>query len=196
VPNWVIAPGIAIVLLALLGIYIYSYRTGKVIIFWDMEFGIKDSAEVKGGVQGLVISDIEAKCGKLYSYGTLNLGSRVYSDRGYIFTSIPTFLKEKIYILTANTDKFTEGADFLRFNVNKDVKIFIAHDDEYVQKPSWMKRFNKIYEKLEMTDIDNKTVTFSLYEKEFSKGPIVLGGNTNKQDKGDNNMYTVIISER
>jgi hypothetical protein len=109
----------------------------------------------------------------------------VYIDRESIYSTVLTLVKGATYIKTANKDKGESKSSFITFDVNQDVTVYVAHDDQITKKPSWLTSF---------TDTGNDLVTtdtaLSIFANNFLAGTITLGGN---EGKGNRSMYTVII---
>ena len=99
-------------------------------------------------------------------------GALAYIDRSYKFTDIPVYLEGATYIKTANDDKGSVGDDFLSFDVNQDVTVYVAHDDFITDKPSWLLDFTDTGDQLVTTD-----KSLSIYAKKFPAGTVTLGGN-------------------
>jgi hypothetical protein len=136
-------------------------------------------------VSELVITNLSVTSGQTYEVVTngLAVGSLVYIDRGYTYTSVPSSLHGATYIKTANDDKSSNNPSFLTFHVNQDVTVYVGHDDRTTPKPSWLESFTDTG-----NDIITSDTTLSIYAKDFSSGTIVLGGN-----EGTASMYTVIL---
>ncbi|MDR4506602.1 MAG: Ig-like domain-containing protein [Candidatus Scalindua sp.] len=133
-------------------------------------------------VTNLTVSSNKAY--KIVENGLQN-GGLVYIDRGYTYSAIPVWLEGATYINTANNDKSSNSSSFLSFDVNKDVIVYVAHDDRITPKPSWLKSsFTDIGENLVTTD-----TTLSLYASNVISGTITLGGN----EGSGKSMYTFVI---
>ncbi len=111
-------------------------------------------------------------------------GAPVYIDRTYLYADVPPSLKGLTYLKTANGDKAITGTQFLSLTINQSVTLLIAHDDRITTKPAWLDSFTDTGENL---TIANRT--HSLWEKHFSAGTVMLGGNAGS----GYSMYTVII---
>lgn len=111
-------------------------------------------------------------------------GAFAYVDRDYIITDFPDYLGEATYIRTRNDHKDRRDYHFLSFEVNIDVTIYIAHDERILNKPLWLANFTHTGDKLATSD-----ATFDIFAREFSAGPIILGGN----EGGSKSMYIPII---
>jgi hypothetical protein len=142
-----------------------------------------------------LVHNLEASSKKDYRLARLNDGAMAYIDRNSIFTNIPSFLQGQTFITTANADKCPDGPSFnLRFGVSRPVSVYIAHDDRYATKPAWMAGFKKSKESITLASAGSHQ-KFSLYQKDFSAGTIVLGSNVdNKCQEGSFAMYSVIIA--
>ena len=117
----------------------------------------------------------------------------MYSDRPYTYVGIPQWLAGATYILTANRDKDTRDSTFsLTLSVNRPVRVYVAHSDGHQAKPSWMNSFVDTGADLSFVDNMQRTVSLSLYARNYSSGQIVLGGNA-PDGGGSHSMYTIII---
>ncbi len=135
-----------------------------------------------------LISNLTVASGQVYEVvenGLLN-GVPVYIDRSYTYSSVPGFLQGATYIKTANDDKESSGDSFLSFDVDKDVIVYVAHDDNITTKPSWLSSFTDTGENLVTTD-----TTLSIFGCYYLAGMVTLGGN----ESSGNSMYSVIIVE-
>ncbi|HXV77667.1 MAG TPA: hypothetical protein VD788_15240, partial [Candidatus Polarisedimenticolaceae bacterium] len=137
----------------------------------------------------LELSNLNVLSGKSYQVvENLANGDLVYIDRSFTYSQVPTYLLGSTYIRTANDDKLSDGnVDFLSFDVNRDVTVFVAHDDRYTIKPGWLADF------VDTGDNVVSTSTFSLFRRDYPRGTIVLGGNVHPNEAEDNAMYTVIF---
>jgi hypothetical protein len=135
---------------------------------------------------------------KGYLVARLDEQSTSYIDRGsYVYTNIPSALQGQSYIITANGDKCPESpaAFSLHFDVTQPSTVFIAHDDRYATKPSWMASFAKTDQSITLT-VPGGNFKYTLYRKDFSPGTIMLGSNIDStcQQEGDFGMYSVIVA--
>ncbi|MBI2049589.1 LamG domain-containing protein [Candidatus Roizmanbacteria bacterium] len=141
----------------------------------------------------LQITNIIVASGKIYTvgYNSLVSGALVYTDRTYTYTSyIPATLLGKTYIKTANNDKYDKKSDFLSFNVNRNVKVYVAYDARAKSLPTWLSSWTNENEFIGTTDVSH-----DLYSKTFPAGTIILGGNLAPEANGAESTYTVIVAE-
>ncbi len=120
-----------------------------------------------------------------YQWNTLQAGTAVFIDRSYVYTNIPGALIGAYVLQTANDDKAASGTNFLSFEVNQPVSVYIAYDSRIPTLPSWLSGWTATG--AQITDTD--TVR-DLYRKDFPAGTITLGGN----DGAAYSMYTVIVT--
>ena len=112
----------------------------------DIEKDILADQNEKPGNQ-VNISDLKVENGNEYVIKDyFKEGSVVYTDRDYFITSVPSGLSGFQYIMTANSDKLADNADFLSFAVNQPVNVYIAHDVRYEKEngrepPPWLTKF-------------------------------------------------------
>ena len=143
------------------------------------------------------ITNLEVKSAKTYVAARLEEGSMAYIDRSYRYTGIPSFLLGKSYIITANEDKCPEepSSFSLRFEISRPATVYVAHDDRYLKKPSWMTDFEKTTESIALTLPGKTTYKYSLYRKDFSPGTVLLGTNLDGTcgEHGNFGMYSVIV---
>ncbi|NOY71761.1 MAG: Ig-like domain-containing protein [Gammaproteobacteria bacterium] len=130
-----------------------------------------------------------------YEQGILTVDNKVYIDRDFIYTAIPERFRYLKYLRTANNDKMGAAEDFLSFDVNQAVTVYVAYDERYPQQPEWLQSWVKTEDALKTTDVESNPagVSLALYRKEYEAGTIILGGNEAEHEE-DNSMYTVIVS--
>jgi hypothetical protein len=134
------------------------------------------------------VSNVAVRSGEPYEVvlGGLEEDAVVYIDRGYTITELPAYLDGATYIKTANNDKMSTPDDFLSFDVNQDVTIYISHDNR-IPQPSWLSNeFTDTGDDLVTTDTD-----FSIFFKDYPAGNIILGGN--EGPSRNCSMYSVIV---
>lgn len=139
---------------------------------------------------------VRANSGRMYFKDFLSYGAVVYSDRDYIYNDIPSFLDGAGYILTANEDKFG-GRDFnfeLSIFATRNVEVYVAHSDRYINKPDWLIAFQDTGVDLTYY-VDSDLVTLSLYKRNYPAGSITLYGNIQPNETENHAMYTVVIVE-
>ena len=149
------------------------------------------------------VKDIEVGSGMPYQVGEggLNIDTVYYTDRDYIVTAMPEELVGATWIMTANNDKNSTGADFLKFTVVGPVVVWLAHDSRGEEEkggtpPEWLSEDNG-WEKhpdmiIEVTDTNMGH--FILWSKEFEKGEVVLGGNADPPAGGQGSNYIVLLT--
>lgn len=130
---------------------------------------------------GLTISNTSPAT---YVWDKLDVGKLEFIDRTFTFSSVPASYVGFDYLQTANNDKASTGDTFVTFDVDQNVKVYVAHDDRIGTKPAWMSTF---------TDNGDDLVagggTFSLFAQVFPAGTVTLGGN----DGSSASMYTVVV---
>jgi hypothetical protein len=131
-----------------------------------------------------------------FEYSVLKSGVQPYIDRNYVYVKFPKKLEDKPFIVTAMDDKFSNENELIKFNVDRKVTIYIAHNDCYNDKPSWLSQFRDTGESVVMTSYENTLdSSISLYAREFSAGSISLGGNVVQGETLECGMYSVIIAD-
>lgn len=108
-----------------------------------------------------------------------------YLDSDIKITDMPSSLANAVFIRTAIADTANFTTDFISFDSNCDIAVFVALDDSTSGKPSWV---DGTWTDSGMKILNSDGVVFSLYRKDFSAGTITLGGN---EDLGS--MYSVLV---
>ena len=141
----------------------------------------------------VTISSIDVVTGRPYrvSEEALAVGSPMYVDRSFTLSSVPQTLRGLPYIQTANDDKNAEigSSEFLSFDVDRAVTIYVAHDDR-LERPAWL--INGFSDSgLDL--VSNQGGSFSLFARRYPAGRIMLGSNA-AADQAQSSMYLVIVS--
>ncbi len=132
------------------------------------------------------ITNLSVTSGKAYliKVDGLQDGEKVYIDRSYNFSNVPSAINGATFIQTANTDKNSTGNSFLNFTVDQPVTVYVGHDARVTLKPSWLNSFTNTGMNLVTSD-----TTLTLFSQSFPAGPITLGGN----EGGGKSMYSVAV---
>ena len=144
---------------------------------------------VSNATNPLVITNLTVASEKPYEVITngLQVGALVYIDRGFTFTTIPPSLVGQTYLKTANDDKNSTGTNFLSFEVNQPVTVYVAHDHRITTKPTWLtSAFTDEGQDLVTTD-----VPLGLFSQTFPAGTVTLGGN--RESVTTFSMYSVVV---
>jgi len=120
-----------------------------------------------------------------YQVEAISVGSEIFVDRDFVFTNIPEKYLGKHLIQTANDDKTNIESEFLSFNSNQKVEVYIAYDIRISSLPEWLSSWTATGE-----SVDGNDTTRMLYKKAFEAGEIILGGNSGTSGSS---MYSVII---
>jgi hypothetical protein len=123
-----------------------------------------------------------------YKVSHIAIGDSVYIDRDFRLVSWPN---DDTYhwIRTANDDKYSTDPSFLTFMSNKAIQIKIAIDSDNLTFPGWIE--NEQWQKTDQT-VKTEDTLYELWEKKYSPGQIVLGGNEGDRSSS---MYLVMIRE-
>jgi hypothetical protein len=139
------------------------------------------------------ITQLGAISGRFYRYieSGLRPGALAYLDRDAVFyTSVPPELSCAAFIQTANDDKFSTATEFLTFDAVEAVTVWIACDNRYAARPSWMAGF------IDSTlDLAIGGLSYRLYVKTFGAGRVTLGGNVRPGETDNFSMYTVALTD-
>lgn len=129
-----------------------------------------------------------------YKQDLMEVGSQYYIDNTAVIKSVPGRLKGGVWIRTANSDVNNTREDYLSFNVDRDVDVYIAYEGAEI--PDWMAGYVD-----EGVEFNIGSTVMHLYKKSFSyqvdtsaDGTIQLGGNlaTGAVDAVTN--YAVIVN--
>ncbi len=138
---------------------------------------------------GVAITNFTVTSGKAYVWDLLDVGALQYIDRSFTFSDVPASWVGLPYLRTANDDKLSGGSAFLSFGVDREVTVYVAHDDRISPKPSWMSGWADTG-----ADLVSGAGTFSLFAKDFPAGTVTLGGNG--ASESSSSMYTVVVRPR
>ena len=127
-----------------------------------------------------------------YSVETnLQVSDVVYSDRAYVFISLPSELLGATRIKTPNDDKAESDPATLAFSLNAPAWVYVTIDSRFDATstfPSWLADWEFILDIIQINS--SGTVDYLLFRKSFQAGTVTLGG----YDFGSlYSHYTVII---
>ena len=121
-----------------------------------------------------------------YAWTTLAVGTSMYVDRDSSFNygTVPSAYIGYKVLQTANDDKASSGNNFINFDVNQAVTVYVAYDTLITNLPAWLSTWNVTGDV-----ISGGFSTRRLYSKNFDTGTVVLGGN----EGANQSMYTVLV---
>ncbi len=78
--------------------------------------------------------------------------------------------------MTANADKTSRSSNYLSFDVDRSVRVYVAYDSGATALPNWLSgSFTPTGNQLSSTD--PAVPAFDLYWADFASGTVILGGN-------------------
>jgi hypothetical chaperone protein len=116
--------------------------------------------------------------GRAYALDTARLNGKVYTDRDFAITRLPSRLDGRPLIRTPNLDKDAHEEGFARFTLKRPARVWIAYDSAVQRPPDWvLRRFSPDNMQVEIDD-DFALIsrTMALYGGDFPAGELVLGG--------------------
>ncbi|MBX6330365.1 MAG: hypothetical protein IRY91_00810, partial [Gemmatimonadaceae bacterium] len=153
---------------------------------------------VAGAISMPVISGITVGSGRKYVVGSTGMavGSKLFTDRSYAAKSpLPSMVAGAAYIMAADDDKAAKpgSSNFLSFDVDRDVTVYVAHDAR-VAVPDWLRSsFQDAGTAFYATDYYSTGEKRLLFKKNFPKGHVTLGSNVPANYDVAGNMYTVMV---
>ena len=119
-------------------------------------------------------------------------GDSYYVDQSFAITgNIPAELTDGRWIMTANADKSKTTTDYVSFNVDRPVTVYIAYDAGATQLPNWMSGYSNTGLTLDTTD--PLSPILNLYSANYTAGTVTLGGNLASGAIGANSNYIAIV---
>jgi len=126
-----------------------------------------------------------------YLLDSLSVGGTYYVDRAYRIMELPESKQKLLWLKTANSDRWRTDEDFLSFQVETNVKIFVGYDSRALSVPTWLEEnFVRTNQIVRVSDLSHY---FTIWEQASSSGNVILGGNMASGANGAKAMYTVMI---
>jgi TolB-like protein len=126
-----------------------------------------------------------------YQLDSLNVGEAYYVDRAYKITELPDEKQKLLWLKTANSDRWRTDTEFLSFQVEKAVKVYVGYDSRALNVPYWLQEnFTKTKMTVQVSDVSH---AFEIWERTCDAGEFTLGGNLAKGASGAKAMYTIMI---
>ncbi len=143
-----------------------------------------------------IFANINVASGRGFEKYTMRIGARCYADNDYTLTRIPVELSGLPALRLAQADKSESSVEFLRFDLARDARIFVAYDAEVKHLPDWLKSFTERKTQIEVDQFGTPRF-MRLCVREFPAGRVQLGGNRAAGQRGEPFMnYLVAIQAR
>ncbi|MHA6248746.1 T9SS type A sorting domain-containing protein [Pontibacter sp. CAU 1760] len=143
---------------------------------------------------GIMVSEVITTTNKTYALTSLEIGAKVFTDRTYGVTAVPSSLEGATLLQTANDDKQNKDAKMLSFVLSQKATVVVAYDPRAKKLPGWLTGFQKLSENIGVND--SRISSMDLYSKEFPAGKVSLGGNLYGPATGALNNYFVMVTEK
>lgn len=121
----------------------------------------------------------------------LGVGDTLYVDRNYTLTAIPSILSGGVWVMTAGNDAGNTSSDYIRFDVDRSVSVYIAYDAGASTLPVWMSSYTDTG--LTVNTTNPMATVLNLYRRDFNDESITLGGNHADGAVGADSNYIVIV---
>ncbi len=121
--------------------------------------------------------------------GGLRPGMTAYSDRNYRFSTVPDQLVRLDLVQTANNDDGSRGDDWLSVDALLPVRVYVGNDMRQTP-PKWL---SEEFRRTEHIVAIDEGARFQLFVRDYSAGPVALGGNTNDGKSGGKGNYIVAV---
>ncbi len=130
--------------------------------------------------------DITTTAPASYVWSSLEINSKVFVDRTFEYTNVPTELIGLDVLRTENDDKNISSNALVVFDISEVATVYVAHDIRITDKPAWLAGWSDTG----ITIVDSDT-TRRLFSNNHAAGTVVLGSNNNSNS--DSSMYSVIV---
>ncbi len=120
----------------------------------------------------------------------------LYSDREYVYSELPQCMEGAFVLITANSDKFTRGNQFLQIRTDVPLRVYVGYDIRYGTRPDWLlQQYREVDARAVAGDAKSGQagIVYQFYRANFQPGSIVLGGNLHDRENGNFAMYTVVV---
>jgi lysophospholipase L1-like esterase len=142
-----------------------------------------------------VLDGLVASTGAPVQQNLIERGDSYYLDNTFTVSgSIPAIVQNGRWIISNNADRGDASSNYLSFNVDRPVNIYVAYDGAVSASslPTWMAGFSDTGQTLSTTDLT--TPTLKLYVKGFPAGSITLGGNTQGSSGAHANYIAIVVA--
>jgi len=132
----------------------------------------------------------------------MEVGNEYYVDESFTLTTIPSGfgLNSGIWIMTANSDSSNTSANYLSFDVDRNVTVFVAYDSVATTLPNWLSSFSNTGAQIQ---VSQSGASFKVYCSSLTPDTcdslpsgtvtVTLGGNLASPAAGAQNNYVVIV---
>ncbi|HSY73929.1 MAG TPA: hypothetical protein VK810_00525, partial [Dongiaceae bacterium] len=117
-------------------------------------------------------------------------GGKIYSDRDFMFASLPKELSGADWVRNAQADSLYSAVDLMQIVVQAGTDVYIAHDDR-LPTPPWLVNQFKATD-LSFT-VNGQTMKLFRHPAK-QEGSITLGSNTDDANVKEANAYIVFVN--
>ncbi len=141
-----------------------------------------------------VLNNLSRSTGSPYiKQNLLEVGDLYYRDKASTLASIPPVLNNGRWIMSVNAEAGNTSSNYISFDADRSVTVYIAYDAGATSLPSWMSSFSPTGLTVETTDLLSPIL--KLYSRSYGAGTITLGGNMATGASGALSNYIAIVVE-
>ena len=120
------------------------------------------------------------------------IGAQPYLDYPYTLNRIPVDLSALPALRLAQADKNAEAEAFLRFNLSRAARVYVAYDADARHIPDWLGAFEALPLTVEIDQIGTPRL-MNVYARDYPAGAVTLGGNRSIGSAGNVFMHYLVI---
>jgi len=130
-----------------------------------------------------------------YSLATARVGETIYSDRSHQITEMSSEFQNAVLVQSANNDKSVTTGNHLVLTLCEDATISIAYDRRgQSDLPTWLNDGNWFLTNEHLSTTNSVAAPMPIYNRTFSAGTVVLGGNHQGRTTSTVSHYVVIVT--
>jgi hypothetical protein len=156
----------------------------------------RDGSDVSDWSESRQFTTMAPTCVEIYKpddavLSYLEEGDCYYIDKTYPLTTIPEELSGCLWIKTANGDKDDTSLDYITLTNTCPSVVYVGYDWRATQVPAWLS--NNFTDTGLQVAVYDDTYFLNIWEKAYSAGQVVLGGNMASPAAGALSNYVVFL---
>jgi len=138
------------------------------------------------------LEDVSASGNTEPEQDLIEVGDEIYLDSSTSVTAFPTDLADGRWLQTNDSDVSISSNNYLSFDVDRNVEVYVAFDSGATNTPAWLNSFTATGQTI---STDSPTApSYDVYVRSYSAGTVVLGGTSaNPAANVDANMLVIVV---
>ncbi len=141
-----------------------------------------------------VLDDLDSSAAFAPKQDLMQVGSVFQADTSHTLSTIPALLQGGRWLVVNNADYTNSSSNYLTFDTDRAVDVYVAYDGGASSRPAWMNGFTDTGQNI--TTSHPSAPSYDVFVRSYPAGAVTLGGASASGAAGVNaNMIVIVVED-